>query len=280
MSATTPFLNLYKPGGGSTGLIVPDEVVDVDRFNTNFDSIDTWAQTTDTFRLAQLTRGQQYRGLAANIGAVASPVKGDTYQETDGNKWTWQYDGANWISAVGNGVLIKPTSIASGGGTAVQDDDGSVSFAGVTSASLNGVFSAKFKDYDISLVTSAKSASANTLVRLRAAGTDNSSAVYFYRIIGTSGAGFFESTQSSQTRLDLSLSGYANEFKTFRLINPFVSTEWTRIAEARGMESDGSSYSNTISLAGEHRSNYSADGFTLFPASGNFTGRVRVIGYP
>ena len=48
MAATTPFLNLYKPGGGSTGLIVPDEVVDIDRINTNMDSIDTWAQGIDT----------------------------------------------------------------------------------------------------------------------------------------------------------------------------------------------------------------------------------------
>ena len=43
MPAYTPFLTLYKPGGGSTGLIVPDEVVDVDRLNANADLIDAFA---------------------------------------------------------------------------------------------------------------------------------------------------------------------------------------------------------------------------------------------
>lgn len=40
MTAYTNILGLYKPGGGSTGLITPDEVVDVDKINGNFDKID------------------------------------------------------------------------------------------------------------------------------------------------------------------------------------------------------------------------------------------------
>lgn len=40
MPAFTPNLNLYKPGGGSSGLIVPDEVVDIDRINANMDILD------------------------------------------------------------------------------------------------------------------------------------------------------------------------------------------------------------------------------------------------
>ena len=45
MPASTPFLGLYKPGGGSTGLITPDEVVDIDRLNTNSDLIDAFAKS-------------------------------------------------------------------------------------------------------------------------------------------------------------------------------------------------------------------------------------------
>lgn len=40
MPAFTTRYGMYKPGGGSTGLIVPDEVADVDKFNDNFDKID------------------------------------------------------------------------------------------------------------------------------------------------------------------------------------------------------------------------------------------------
>lgn len=47
MGAVTPILGLYKPGGGSTGTIVPDETADIDRLNENFDAIDAWAGTVN-----------------------------------------------------------------------------------------------------------------------------------------------------------------------------------------------------------------------------------------
>lgn len=40
MSGLTTKLQLYKPGGGLSGLITPDEIADIDRLNSNFDLID------------------------------------------------------------------------------------------------------------------------------------------------------------------------------------------------------------------------------------------------
>lgn len=40
MGEYTDRLHLYKPGGGSSGLIVPDESVDIDKINANMDIID------------------------------------------------------------------------------------------------------------------------------------------------------------------------------------------------------------------------------------------------
>ncbi len=40
MGALTPRAGLYLPGTGSTGLIVPDEVADIDKLNDNFRKID------------------------------------------------------------------------------------------------------------------------------------------------------------------------------------------------------------------------------------------------
>lgn len=40
MSALTTRLSLYKAGGGLSGLILPDEIADIDRINSNFDLID------------------------------------------------------------------------------------------------------------------------------------------------------------------------------------------------------------------------------------------------
>lgn len=41
MSALTARFDLYKPGGGSTGTIVPDEVADIDKINQDLDRIDS-----------------------------------------------------------------------------------------------------------------------------------------------------------------------------------------------------------------------------------------------
>lgn len=92
MPAFTPFLNLYKPGGGSTGTIVPDEVADIDRINANFDAIDTFAES---WGLAS-SKNQGFVGLAANRGAVTGMKRGDTYQETDGDFDRYVYDGSAW----------------------------------------------------------------------------------------------------------------------------------------------------------------------------------------
>ncbi len=71
MPAFTPTLNLYKPGGGSTGVITPDEVADIDRLNQNFDAIDTWAAGVNS-DLAGLKGGWQL--VTLNSGWVAAPA--------------------------------------------------------------------------------------------------------------------------------------------------------------------------------------------------------------
>lgn len=92
MPAFTSFLNLYKPGGGSSGAIVPDEVADIDRLNANFDAIDAFAAS---WGLAT-SKNQGFVGLAADRGAVTGMKRGDTYQETDGDFDRYVYDGSAW----------------------------------------------------------------------------------------------------------------------------------------------------------------------------------------
>lgn len=93
MPASTPFLGLYKPGGGSTGLITPDEVVDIDRLNTNSDLIDAFARSYGP----ATERNHQLYGPAAALSGVVGMKLGDVYQESDGNKSRWVYDEAGWL---------------------------------------------------------------------------------------------------------------------------------------------------------------------------------------
>lgn len=93
MPAYTPFLTLYKPGGGSTGLIVPDEVVDIDRLNANSDLIDAfaagWGHAAE--------RNHNFYGPAASRSGISGMKSGDTYQESDGDRVLWeQTSGGSW----------------------------------------------------------------------------------------------------------------------------------------------------------------------------------------
>lgn len=93
MPASTPFLRLYKPGGGSTGLITPDEVVDIDRLNTNADLIDAFAKSYGP----ATERNLSFYGPAALRSSVTGMKRGDMYQESDASNKEWRFNGAKWI---------------------------------------------------------------------------------------------------------------------------------------------------------------------------------------
>lgn len=170
MAETTDFLELVLPGGGSTGLITPPDRVDIDVLNDNFRKINTWAKLIGE----REDRLFNFRGPASSIGSVAGMVRGDTYQETDGNFVFWRYDGANWVSNENGAYLIRPASVTNG----VINADGSVTAnGGAASLSLNGIFSSRFRRYRIDFNFKFAAAS-NFTMRLRNAGVDDSSANY------------------------------------------------------------------------------------------------------
>lgn len=177
MPASTPFLGLYKPGGGSTGLILPDEVVDIDRINGNSDIIDQFAKSYGP----ATERNHQFYGPAASLGGIIGMKLGDTYQESDGNKVLWKYDGTNWVTNEGGMYLIRPSSVV--GGTI--NADGSVTPT-AQAVSFNDVFSARYRDYLVRFAYQTASASGNW-VRFRRAGTDLSSSDYGYTQIYANG---------------------------------------------------------------------------------------------
>lgn len=146
MPASTPFLGLYKPGGGSTGLITPDEVVDIDRLNTNADLIDAFAKSYGP----ATERNHQLYGPASSLGGVSGMKLGDTYQESDGNKVLWKYDGTNWVTGESGMYLIRPTSVT--GGLSI-DASGNIVGTALANGNLDilGIFSTRFDNYVIEM---------------------------------------------------------------------------------------------------------------------------------
>lgn len=77
MPAFTPNLNLYKPGGGSTGLITPDEVVDVDRFNANLDIIDSAVKAIQDRAAALEAQGGLVLCRPTGLGSTGGSINAD-----------------------------------------------------------------------------------------------------------------------------------------------------------------------------------------------------------
>lgn len=182
MPAFTSFLNLYKPGGGSTGLILPDEVADIDRLNQNADLIDAfaagWGDADD--------RNQQRYGPAAGLVSQTGMKLGDTYQESDGKKILWRYDGSNWVTNESGMVLIRPSNFyASAGGGVVLNDDGSISWSGVSTGvfvGAQGVFSNRYRAYKVVYQHLAAAASANWTWRFLQGSTIIVATNYSYQV--------------------------------------------------------------------------------------------------
>lgn len=139
MGATTPNIGLYKPGGGSSGLIVPDEVADVDRLNGNFDLIDAFAGSVQTWQTARNKTVKAYYGLASERATLPGPLgTGDTYQETDGQKLFWWYDGAAWVhrdtalyKVYPQGVVGTGATVADSGEVMLANSKGDVNINGI-----------------------------------------------------------------------------------------------------------------------------------------------------
>lgn len=279
MGALTPFLSLYKPGGGSTGTITPDEVVDIDRLNNNSDLLDTFASTSDTRLDNQEARNQQFTGLAASIGAVTGMKLGDTYQETDAYKKLWKYDGTTWITNEVGMFLIQPTSVA-GTGVSLDAVTGEVVFAAATPASgitINGAFSSRFRKHRIDVVVDSAAGGDGTLVaQFSVGGVANGSNNYHWIYNETSpGAGPARNSLSAQPGAVLSRHSVVGASVRIEVLNAAQATtkfvRFESIDAAMYIREGGFVTSNTVNVV--------SDGIKFIPnASTSITGRIRIYG--
>jgi hypothetical protein len=182
------------------------------------------------------------------------------------------------LPGIGGLTVIAPTSIANSGGSATSTG-GVVTFTGVSSISLNGVFSATYRRYML-VWSGGGSTSPGTAcnMRLRASGTDASGANYFMQR-----SQFYASTaaavrSTSQTSV---LCGFFDSIGTtlasYLVSNPFLaaSTLWLGTS---GSNADTSNNAQLDGTYASHSLTTSYDGFTLFPSAGTATGIIRVYG--
>lgn len=216
--------------------------------------------------------------LVANI-KIASEAQGDIIYH-NGTQWTRLAAGTSGQVLQTQGTGANPTwaDAASGGGGLTLLDE--TTFSAASSVSVDNVFSSTYENYRIVLNITAYSASGFSLMRLRAASTDDTTA-NAYRSAGRSetNAPGNSSEEFTSTSWHVLYSGGATAQcgGVVDLFRPAVADETIAWITALAlMSATGVAH---IEWAATHDQNTAYDGFTLIPASGTFTGTCRVYGY-
>ncbi len=230
--------------------------------------------------------GTQLRVI--NLGAGVTTLVADTGVTINGNVSLKQYQGGTLIRTASDVWLFVPTASSSGmdlmtptsvAGSGVTLSGGQVSFSAATAVSVNGCFTSTYDNYVIRAQVTTMSLSQYTQMRLRAAGTDNSSSNYYfngYSVNSSSATGVsvsrsiglvtsFEVIQTStdDTFANINVSGPMQAFLT--------TVQWnTTMVNATDMQHNNAGGRMSVTTA--------YDGFSFIPSAGALTGTLRVYG--
>jgi len=173
--------------------------------------------------------------------------------------------------AGGGLVAVAPTSIANSGGSASTTGN-TTTFTGVTSLSLNGIFSATYRNY-LMICNYSSSSDVYTEFRLRSSGTDATGSNYDRQLIQAYGGSL-----NASSNIDVSSWQFGWGLSTARsLVQSLVSNPF--LAVATNITHIYTTQSEIGTNGGDHDLATSYDGFTIYPISGNFTGTIQVFGY-
>jgi hypothetical protein len=149
------------------------------------------------------------------------------------------------------------------------------SFSGVSSQSVNDVFSTTYDDYRIIIVASSAVAGTDLTLRVRVSGSDLSTGTYTYnRIIGDGGT-LNSARSSAQTSIRCGNTTLSEETSyIIDVVNPFL-TKRTVFTINNSNQGGGAAQDMTAAVV-TNATSYT--GFTILAAN-NFTGRLSVYGY-
>jgi hypothetical protein len=178
-------------------------------------------------------------------------------------------------------VKIIPSSVAVGSGTGSASASGTVTFSGVSSISINGVFSSTYDNYRIVFGNlNGSGAQQDVGLQLRKNGVNNSSSIYYRQYLNAS------STSVSGARVATSSNwivfAVRDQGPFQAILDIFNPNNATIKTGALGFKAYGSTSENSIIISSyTHDLSSSADfdGFTLTPNSGTASGTVLIYGY-
>ena len=178
-------------------------------------------------------------------------------------------------------VPITPSSVVVGSGTGSASGNGLVTFAGVSSVSLNGVFSSTYNSYRVVLVPSAASTTGiNVTCRLRSAGSDNSTASSYVTLSlygnGTSALSSIDTSTQFFIIDSYNTSNQTRAAANIEFYKPNQAVITTIIANA-------AYHTGSVTISNLRTGSQSAttqfDGFSILASTGTIDGTISVYGY-
>jgi hypothetical protein len=173
--------------------------------------------------------------------------------------------------------LLVPTSVAVGSGSGSVGTNGTVTFTGASSVSLNGVFSTTYENYMIQLFYKNTVGQSYTALRYRVAGADDTNSVYDSRTTYMASSSIGVTDQPNLTSQRISYGDNNGNYHTINISRPFIADKtYIKVASTN---SNGANETYAEDYFGVFQNATSFTGFTIFPAANNLTGTIRVYGF-
>lgn len=182
--------------------------------------------------------------------------------------------------ALTNGlVVMTPTSVATSGGSASINADGSVSFSSAYDVTLNGVFNSSYDNYMLSIVSYANTTGAyNYAVRLRSSGSDIATG-YTHQVLSAFNGSISAGIGASQSFLRL--GEIASTYwcgHTVYIFGPKTNS----ITSVRSLDINSENSKRIYDCAAYLNASTSCDGFKFGVegfSSSTITGSITVFGF-
>jgi len=177
--------------------------------------------------------------------------------------------------AGGGLVAVAPTSIANSGGSASTTGN-TTTFTGVTSISLNGIFTSEYLNY-LLIYNQITSAGTDLFARLRVAGTDNTTASSYVAQRLTASSSTVAAVRTTGDKWSVTQSNNLGQNGIMlNLFNPAIADH--TVINSQTASSDTGAY--LALYCGTHNQSTVYDGFTLLTVTATtLTGKVTVYGY-
>jgi hypothetical protein len=186
---------------------------------------------------------------------------------------------ADWGSRAGLAKIV-PSSVAVGSGTGSADSLGTVTFSGVSSVSLNGIFSSTYTSYRIVLTNVISSVYTEIQGRLRVSGSNNTTSNYnslqTYTAINNAGAGV-DKFAATTYWIFANVTANGQIDSSYEIWNP-NATALTQYSFTHAKKYDTGDNYNMIG-GGIFNATTSFDGLSIIASAGTISGNVSVYGY-